>query len=202
MKCLEKHRARRYETANGLARDVERHLNSEPVAAGPPSNLYRLQKLVHRKKGLFVATGAVALALVLGLGLSTWLFFRERAGRREQARLRQQAQTEKNAAQAEAAKSHQVAEFLKDMLNSVSPSVALGQDTTHFGSAEYNRQQAQEPGNVEMLHARMLPLRRERIGPVARLCRAALSSEHSGAAIPDLQGRQGGRAGRRGTIHA
>src|SRR5438876_2116458 len=48
MKSLEKDRARRYETANGLARDVERFLADEPVAACPPSNLYRLQKLVRR----------------------------------------------------------------------------------------------------------------------------------------------------------
>jgi len=130
MKCLEKDRARRYETANGLARDLERHLANEPVVAGPPSNLYRLKKLVRRNQVLFAATGAVALALVLGLGLSTWLFFRERAARREQARLRTQAQTEKATAQTEAAKSQQVAQFLKDMLNSVSPAVALGQDTT------------------------------------------------------------------------
>src|SRR5436309_1487868 len=44
MKCLEKDRARRYETANGLARDIERHLSDEPVEAFPPSGLYRLRK--------------------------------------------------------------------------------------------------------------------------------------------------------------
>ena len=40
MKCLAKDRARRYDTANGLARDVERHLHNEPVVARPPSRLY------------------------------------------------------------------------------------------------------------------------------------------------------------------
>jgi tetratricopeptide (TPR) repeat protein len=130
MKCLEKDRARRYETANGLARDIERHLRNEPVVASPPSNLYRLQKLIHRNKVLFAAGGAVALALILGLGVSTWLFFREQAGRRQQARLRQQAQTEKATAQTEAAKSAQVARFLEEMLVSVGPSVAKGRDST------------------------------------------------------------------------
>jgi len=43
MKCLEKDRARRYETANGLAMDIQRHLNSDPVSARPPSGLYLLQ---------------------------------------------------------------------------------------------------------------------------------------------------------------
>src|SRR5206468_7608287 len=41
MKALEKDRARRYETANGLANDIERHLNNEPVVARPPSAAYR-----------------------------------------------------------------------------------------------------------------------------------------------------------------
>ena len=122
MKCLEKDRARRYETANGLAMDIQRHLSNEPVTASPPSAFYRLQKVVRRNQLLFAAAGAVALALVLGLGLSTWLFLRERAGRREQARLGQQAQTE-------AALSKQVARMLQDMLAGVGPSVALGRDT-------------------------------------------------------------------------
>jgi hypothetical protein len=42
MKCLEKDRARRYETANGLAADLKRHLNNEPVVARPPSARHRL----------------------------------------------------------------------------------------------------------------------------------------------------------------
>src|SRR5262249_32589092 len=50
MKCLEKDRARRYETANGLAMDIQRYLNYEPVVARPPSNWYRFQKLVRRNK--------------------------------------------------------------------------------------------------------------------------------------------------------
>ena len=44
MKCLEKDRSRRYDTANGLAADVNRHLNNEPVIARPPSAAYKFQK--------------------------------------------------------------------------------------------------------------------------------------------------------------
>jgi len=66
MKALEKDRARRYETANGLARDVQHYLADEPVIARPPSNLYRFQKLARRNKLAFAAAGAVALMLVLG----------------------------------------------------------------------------------------------------------------------------------------
>src|SRR5438876_101984 len=72
MKCLEKDRARRYETANGLASDIQRHLNNEPVVACPPSNLYRFQKLVRRNKLTFAAAGGIAAALVIGLGIALW----------------------------------------------------------------------------------------------------------------------------------
>ena len=57
MKCLEKDRTRRYETANGLAQDIERHLNNEPVVARPPSRLYRFQKVVRRNKLAFRRRG-------------------------------------------------------------------------------------------------------------------------------------------------
>src|SRR5262249_901977 len=50
MKCLEKDRARRYETANGLARDIERYLHDEPVEAGPPGAAYPLRKLANRPR--------------------------------------------------------------------------------------------------------------------------------------------------------
>jgi serine/threonine protein kinase/tetratricopeptide (TPR) repeat protein len=72
MRCLEKDRTRRYETANGLAADILRHLRNEPVAARPPSNVYRLRKLIRRNRLAFAATGAVALAMTMGLAVSTW----------------------------------------------------------------------------------------------------------------------------------
>src|SRR3974390_1221423 len=50
MKCLEKDRPRRYETANGLVMDIQRHLNNEPVVARPQSHLYRFQKVVRRNR--------------------------------------------------------------------------------------------------------------------------------------------------------
>jgi tetratricopeptide (TPR) repeat protein len=67
MKALEKDRTRRYETVNGLARDIERHLEGEPVAACPPSQAYRAGKFI-RKHRVAVSAGAiVALALITGL---------------------------------------------------------------------------------------------------------------------------------------
>jgi serine/threonine protein kinase/tetratricopeptide (TPR) repeat protein len=67
MKCLEKDRTRRYESASGLAADVLRHLHDEPVLAGPPSTAYRVRKFVKRNRGQVIAAGVVAGALVLGV---------------------------------------------------------------------------------------------------------------------------------------
>jgi serine/threonine protein kinase len=92
MKALEKDRNRRYQTANGLGMDVQRYLNNEPVVARSPSRLYRFQKLVRRNKVVFAAIGAVSLALIFGLGTSTWLFLREREARQEQVVLREEAE--------------------------------------------------------------------------------------------------------------
>ncbi len=67
LKCLEKDRTRRYETANGLAVDILRHLHDEPVTAGAPSAGYRFRKFVKRNRAQVIAAGIVAGALVLGV---------------------------------------------------------------------------------------------------------------------------------------
>ena len=64
MKALEKDRTRRYETANGLAQDIQRHLSGEAVLAAPPSVAYRVRKMLRRHKGP-VAAGATMLVLLL-----------------------------------------------------------------------------------------------------------------------------------------
>ena len=67
MKCLEKDRTRRYDTATGLAADLKRHLNNEPVTARPPSAAYKFQKAFRRNKLVFAAGTAIAAALILGM---------------------------------------------------------------------------------------------------------------------------------------
>ena len=67
MKCLEKNRGRRYETANGLATDIQRYLNHEPVTARSPSGVYLVQKLAQRNRGLLVMTATVFVTLVLAV---------------------------------------------------------------------------------------------------------------------------------------
>jgi tetratricopeptide (TPR) repeat protein len=98
MKALEKERTRRYDTASGLAKDIDRFLNNDPVLARPPSNLYRLQKFARRNRGAFtaavvmvLAACAVVIVLAIGLAVSTWLLVREREARQVAADARAQA---------------------------------------------------------------------------------------------------------------
>jgi tetratricopeptide (TPR) repeat protein len=67
MKCLEKDRNRRYETASTLANDVLHYLNDEPVTAGPPSRLYRAGKFIRRNKAGVITTAAILAGLVAGI---------------------------------------------------------------------------------------------------------------------------------------
>jgi hypothetical protein len=99
MKCLEKDRARRYETANGLAADLKRHLDNEPVVARPPSRAYRLQKAWRRNKLAFTAAAAVAAALVVGTTVSTWQAIEAGMARNAEKQQRLAAQTERDKAQ-------------------------------------------------------------------------------------------------------
>jgi eukaryotic-like serine/threonine-protein kinase len=110
MKCLEKDRMRRYDTANTLSMDIERHLKNEPVTACPPTAGYRFQKAFRRNKLMFTAGAAVAVALVLGIGISLWqarvatrarnAAFESEAQRKEEARIAQQERDRAMAAEA------------------------------------------------------------------------------------------------------
>ena len=97
LKCLEKDRTRRYPTANALALDIERYLQEEPVLARPPSQWYRLQKLVRRNR-MVCFFGAVAIAaLLLGTLISTLMYVQEREARTAEAGLRKQAESRERA---------------------------------------------------------------------------------------------------------
>jgi eukaryotic-like serine/threonine-protein kinase len=148
LKALEKDRARRYDTASSLARDIERYLNDEPVVAGPPSASYKLQKFVKRNKAGVAAAALVVAVLVLGVLGTSWGMLRafdqkERADleasnarlaataeeqakneAQEAARLAREAAAEATAARAEAhqraAELEIVTEFQQSMLGELS----------------------------------------------------------------------------------
>jgi len=72
MKALAKDRQRRYDSAIGLANDIERFTNHEPVSAGPPTAAYRLMKFLRRNRGRVIAASLMLLALVGGIIGTTW----------------------------------------------------------------------------------------------------------------------------------
>jgi eukaryotic-like serine/threonine-protein kinase len=121
MKCLEKDRARRYETASGVSADLKRYLTNEPVVARPPSTVYRFQKFVRRHKGAAAAAGTVIVALMLGLGFATFALLRERDAlvRERQAQLKQVVAEE--AKKGETVRADAVAGFMKHLLASTAP---------------------------------------------------------------------------------
>jgi WD40 repeat protein/serine/threonine protein kinase len=131
MKCLEKDRARRHETANGLAMDIQRHLNQEPVVARPPSASYRLQKLVRRNRLTFGAAAAVAGALVVGLLVSMWQAERALRARRAEADARALADANARSAMENAARADR--EKLKAEQNLVQQWVNNGNRLTEEG---------------------------------------------------------------------
>ena len=107
MKALEKDRNRRYETADGMARDIQRYLSDQPVEACPPSATYRFRKFARRNRvGLTMAV-LVSASLVLGTVVSTWQAIRATRAERlaeaaRTAEAEQRTEAEKQREQAEA----------------------------------------------------------------------------------------------------
>jgi tetratricopeptide (TPR) repeat protein len=122
MKCLEKDRTRRYETANGLAMDLNRHLNNETVLARPPSKLYEFQKTVRRHKVGFAATAGVMAVLAIGIAVTTWQAVRATRAQKDALAARQQAEMSAQQAlnaQADEAKQRQQADAARTQAESL-----------------------------------------------------------------------------------
>jgi serine/threonine protein kinase len=81
IKALEKDRTRRYQTAIGLAQDLQRYLAGEAISARPPSALYKFQKMFLRNKLLFSGIGIVFLLLMAGLAITSRWLIREKQAR-------------------------------------------------------------------------------------------------------------------------
>ncbi len=109
LKAIERDRARRYETANALASDIERHLENKPVVARPPTLGYTAGKFIrrHRLAVSVAATAAVALMVMLA-GIVR----------------------ERNRAERERAKAQAISGFLQDMLQSADPWQGGSRQTT------------------------------------------------------------------------
>jgi tetratricopeptide (TPR) repeat protein len=146
MKCLEKDRNRRYESAAGLAHDVERYLNHEPVRAGPPGAAYRLGKLLRRHRGPVLAATLVLTALLAGLAGTAWGLVRaERARQREadraeaEARQRARADAERDRAEEEKRIAEAVRRFfLVNLLRQADPRTQA--DALRLAGGEFEAQ--------------------------------------------------------------
>jgi tetratricopeptide (TPR) repeat protein len=100
MKTLDKDRNRRYETAKDFAADVQRYLGDEPVQACPPSMGYRFRKFARRNKATLLAGSVIALAVLLGAGVSTWQAIRATDERDRALQAERKASAEKETTQA------------------------------------------------------------------------------------------------------
>jgi eukaryotic-like serine/threonine-protein kinase len=89
MKALAKERNRRYDSAIGLANDIEHFTNNEPVSAGPPTAAYRIRKFVRRNRVQVAGAALVLLALLAGVAGTTVGLLE---ARRQSAKARQQEQ--------------------------------------------------------------------------------------------------------------
>jgi serine/threonine protein kinase/Tfp pilus assembly protein PilF len=136
-KVLEKEPARRYQSAAALAEDIRRSLSDQPIIARPPSSLYQFRKFAKRNKAAVIGAVAVVGALTIGLvGTSTALMQTtaardaERDQRQRAEQLAIEAESAADRAQLETARAERIAEFTSGMLTSVTPEIALGQETT------------------------------------------------------------------------
>ena len=150
MKALEKDRARRYETANGLALELRRFLDDEPVLARGPSASYRLGKLVKRHKTVVAAMGVAALALIAGTVAATAGMLRARQA--EVAALRSE-----ELAGREARTARQVADFLVDIFEVNEPGETRGSSVTAREILDRGaRRVEQELADDPMVQARLM----------------------------------------------
>jgi len=126
MKCLEKDRARRYQSAGSLALEVERYLRGEPVLAGPPGAGYRLHKFVRRNRVAIGVVAVISVALVVSItGLVAAVRARDVA--HEQ---REVAQRSSRAAHDAAVKAEAVNRFLQEMLSAADPRFSARRELT------------------------------------------------------------------------
>lgn len=115
-KAMAKDRQLRYASANGLAMDLQRYLDDEPISARAPGTVYLLRKFTRRHRTLVMAAAGIATALVLGVVVSSWQAVRA---------TRAEGLAAERLDQAEA-----VTGFLQGMLESVQPEQARGNEVT------------------------------------------------------------------------
>jgi WD40 repeat protein/serine/threonine protein kinase len=136
MKCLEKDRTRRYATANDIAEDAQRFLEGDTVLARPPSNVYRLQKLLRRHRVVVTAAALIIVSLLTGITVSTWLAVRAKRAERSAESGQKQAELESASAR--------LNEYIAD-INLAQQSVAAGNHGRAVQLLHKHRPSARQP---------------------------------------------------------
>jgi hypothetical protein len=154
MKALEKERGRRYEPANGLARDVERYLHDEPVEACPPTAGYKLRKFARKHKVGLVTAAGFALLLMLGMLVSAWQVVR--ATQAEAVALDNEQKANANAAEAnqqrdEAQRQRDEVKALNDKLAAKEQELQRTLYAAHMNLAKQAWEETRIPRMVELL---------------------------------------------------
>ncbi|MFZ4574164.1 MAG: protein kinase domain-containing protein [Phycisphaerales bacterium] len=121
LRCLEKDRGRRYETAAALGDDLERYLRNEPVVAKPRSGGYAARKFARRHRVGLVAAAVALASLLVGLTASLVALGQAREAQRAAESARREESEQRERAEREAVKARKAAEFLRDVLSSADP---------------------------------------------------------------------------------
>jgi serine/threonine protein kinase len=161
MRCLEKDRTRRYETANGLARDVERYLKDEPVEACPPTAGYKVRKFARKHRKLLTTVAGFVVLLVLGVAGSAWQAVR--ATQAEMVALANEQKANANAVQAqekeqeanqqrnEAQQQRNLAQRQRDEVRALNERLQRTLYAAHMNLAKQASDEAVVPRVVELL---------------------------------------------------
>jgi tetratricopeptide (TPR) repeat protein len=156
MKALEKDRNRRYETANGFARDIQRYLVDEPVEACPPNTAYKLRKFARKNKTLLRTVAAFVLLLAAGVVVSAWQAYRARqaeaTAREAQAKEAERADAEQAARLEEtAAKQREEAQRLRAEANFAKALAVVDDYLTKVSESQLLKVPGMQPLRHELL---------------------------------------------------
>jgi serine/threonine protein kinase len=158
MKALAKERDRRYETANGLAKDIERFLNHEPVRAGPPSASNRLRKFVERNRGQVIAASFALLALLAGITATTLGLIRAREAASAERHAREQEREQRANAEKARDRTRQVLDAMTSSItkDSLASQKEISEDQKKFLNEvlSYYHELAADKTNDEASRAR------------------------------------------------
>ncbi len=161
MKALEKNRGRRYETANGFARDIQAYLADEAVEACPPSAGYRLQKFARKHRAALTTAATILILLVAGVAVSTWQAIRATQAEEDAAKDRDKALKAKAQAKEQEEEAMKQAKIAKE--NEVKAKEAVGEKDVALKDLKYNlaldqillSQTSFESGNVILARERL-----------------------------------------------